>query len=203
MSISRKVFLGKCDPHASLTWEGTPTCPTHKRALPKNKKLRASPAKPLAALHSRELRERMRLGQDAGATPPNTHCWVALSRAASAWARRCCRRLPRAGCLDGSWKCRLLCSLSRSSNLCFIVSAGNPKQREGNKEPGNSKQSRIPPLHSQHSPGRHNIKLGSRPAALSPSWLLLRIFCLSTDSTALLPVSFLSEGIVHIFISWL
>lgn len=95
--------------------------------------------KTLAALHSVGAEREGDQGQDSR-DHPSTHCWAARSRAASAWVPRRTRRLLRAGCLEGSWKCRRHCSFSRSSSLCFNVSAGNPKQRERDKEPCNSKQ---------------------------------------------------------------
>lgn len=133
----QKGLLRRAGPGPPSLGKEPPPCPTHKRARPKNKQPRVSLAQALAASLTGAERGR---GQDRKKGPASTHCWAAPSRAASACACRCSRRPLRAGCLDGSWKCRLLCSFSRSSNLCFIVSAGNPKQQQRNKEQGNSKQ---------------------------------------------------------------
>lgn len=58
---------------------------------------------------------------------PSTHGVAPWHTAAWACACRWPRRLQRAGCLEGSWKCRLFFSFSSSSNLCLNASAGNRK----------------------------------------------------------------------------
>lgn len=117
-SLSRSSFLGECDPHQSLPLEGTtPTCPANKRVLPRKKQLRVS-----LGIHH------VGAGEESGGDP-STHSWEALWRkAAWACASRWPRRLQRAGCLEGSWKCGLPFSFSSSSNLCLNASADNPKQ---------------------------------------------------------------------------
>lgn len=67
----RGLSLSKSRTPPSLTGGGTPTCPTHKRALPKNKQPRVSPAQALAAPHSQALREEeARTGSRAGEYSP-------------------------------------------------------------------------------------------------------------------------------------
>lgn len=121
--MSRNGFTGERDPHQALTREGAPTCPTNQPkgtsqekvtgGLPGCVKPRSSPR------GSQERKAGARVSTHGGAALRCSAAWT--------WACRWPSRLQSAGCLDGSWKCRLLLSVSSSSSRCLNASAGNPE----------------------------------------------------------------------------